>query len=138
MARIAIPLGEGYEDAEFSLPVERLREAGHDVVVVGSRADEELTGKRGRTRARTDAAPTDVAAEDGRPLAAVCHGPQLLIEAGVVRGRTVTSWPSIRTDLENAGATWIDDQVVEDESLITSRKPGDLDAFCKAFLERLA
>lgn len=73
----------------------------------------------------------------GRPIAAVCHGPQLLIEADAVRGKEVTSWPSVRTDLINAGAHWVDQEVVEDGNLITSRKPDDLDGFSRAFLARL-
>ena len=72
-----------------------------------------------------------------KPIAAICHGPQLLIEADCVRGRTLTSWPSVRKDLENAGATWRDQEVVEDRNLITSRKPDDLDAFTDAILVRL-
>lgn len=75
--------------------------------------------------------------ETGKPIAAVCHGPQLLIEAGAVRGKRMTSWPSVKTDLENAGAEWVDEQVVEDGPLITSRKPDDLEAFSKALLARL-
>jgi protease I len=73
----------------------------------------------------------------GRPVAAVCHAPSLLVEADVVRGRTVTSWPSVRTDLINAGANWVDREVVEDGNLITSRKPADLPAFCAAILGRI-
>ena len=73
----------------------------------------------------------------GRPIAAVCHGPQLLIEADLVRGRTVTSWPSVRKDLVNAGAAWVDRPVVEDANLITSRRPDDLEAFSSAILRRL-
>jgi len=76
-------------------------------------------------------------AASGRPMAAVCHGPQLLIEADAVRGRTVTSWPSIRKDVINAGAAWVDREVVEDGNLITSRKPEDLEAFSAALLRRL-
>lgn len=76
-------------------------------------------------------------ADTGRTLAAICHGPQLLIEAGLVADRTLTSWPSVRTDLENAGAQWLDRAVVEDENFITSRNPDDLDAFTKAVLDRL-
>lgn len=68
----------------------------------------------------------------GKPVAAICHGPWLLVEADVVDGRTVTSWPSIKTDLVNAGATWVDEACVRDEALVTSRKPDDLDAFCAA------
>ncbi len=76
-------------------------------------------------------------ADAGKPIAAICHGPQLLIEAGVVRGRTMTSWPSVKTDLKNAGADWVDREVVEDGPFITSRKPDDLDAFSDALLARL-
>ena len=72
-----------------------------------------------------------------KTVAAICHAGSLLIEADGVRGRTVTSWPSIRTDLRNAGAEWVDREVVEDGNLITSRKPDDLDAFCTAILGRL-
>jgi protease I len=74
----------------------------------------------------------------GKPVAAICHAPWTLIEADVVRGRRVTSWPSLRTDLENAGATWVDEEVVTDGNLVTSRKPGDLPAFTTALLEVFA
>jgi protease I len=74
----------------------------------------------------------------GKPVAAICHGPWTLVEAGVVDGRTLTSWPSLRTDLANAGATWVDEQVYVDDSLITSRKPDDLPAFCDRLLEAVA
>jgi protease I len=74
----------------------------------------------------------------GKPVAAICHGPWTLIEAGVVDGRTLTSWPSLRTDLANAGATWVDEQVFVDDTLITSRKPDDLPAFCDQLLASLA
>ncbi|MEQ8659253.1 MAG: type 1 glutamine amidotransferase domain-containing protein [Gammaproteobacteria bacterium] len=73
----------------------------------------------------------------GRPLAAICHGPQLLIEAGQVAGRRLTSWPSVSTDLLNAGATWEDAEVVIDGNFLTSRRPADLPAFCDALLRRL-
>lgn len=73
-----------------------------------------------------------------KPVAAVCHGPSLLIEADIVRGKTVTSWPSVRTDLKNAGAKWVDQQVAQDGKLITSRNPGDLDAFSAAIAKALA
>lgn len=77
-------------------------------------------------------------AASGKPVAAVCHAGSLLIEAEVVRGVRMTSWPSIRTDLENAGADWVDDEVVVDHNLITSRKPDDLPAFSAALLDALA
>jgi len=76
--------------------------------------------------------------ESGRPIAAICHGPWTLIEAGGVRGRTVTSWPSLQTDLKNAGANWVDQEVVTDNGLVTSRKPDDIPAFNKKMIEEFA
>ena len=76
--------------------------------------------------------------DDGKPVAAICHGPWTLVEAGVVKGRTMTSWPSLRTDIENAGGRWVDEEVHVDDGLITSRKPDDLDAFCEAMIERFS
>ena len=73
----------------------------------------------------------------GKPVAAICHAPWTLVEADVVRGRTLTSWPSLQTDLRNAGATWEDQEVTIDENLITSRNPDDLPAFSKALIEAL-
>jgi protease I len=73
----------------------------------------------------------------GKPVAAICHAPWTLIEADVVRGRTLTSWPSLQTDLRNAGATWVDQEVATDQNLITSRNPDDLPAFSKALLEAI-
>lgn len=77
-------------------------------------------------------------AEAGKPIAAICHGPWTLIEADLVRGRRVTSWPSLRTDLRNAGADWVDESVVTDDGLVTSRRPDDLPAFCRAMVEAFA
>ena len=73
--------------------------------------------------------------EEGKPVAAICHAPWMLVEADVVRGKTLTSWPSLHTDLKNAGAKWVDRQVVEDDGLVTSRKPDDLPAFNKKIVE---
>lgn len=73
----------------------------------------------------------------GKPVAAICHAPWTLVEADVVRGRTLTSWPSLQTDLRNAGATWVDQEVATDGNLITSRNPDDLPAFSKALLDAL-
>lgn len=169
MAKIAIPLANGFEDSEFSLPYERLRAAGHEVTVFGTQAGETVTGKRGKAshcvdagaatlnpgdfdallipgghspdRLRLDADVVDFTrrfSATGKPVAAICHGPQLLIEAGLVKARTLTSWPSVRTDLINAGADWVDREVVIDTNLITARKPDDLPVFCATFLERLS
>ena len=74
--------------------------------------------------------------EADKPVAAICHAPWLLVEADVVRDRTVTSWPSLQTDLRNAGATWVDEEVVEDANLVTSRKPDDLPAFCSSLVSK--
>ena len=76
--------------------------------------------------------------EAGKPVAAICHGPWTMVEADVVRGRTVTSWPSLQTDLRNAGATWVDREVVTDQGLVTSRKPDDIPAFNRKMLEEFA
>jgi protease I len=76
--------------------------------------------------------------EAGKPVAAICHAPWVLIEAGVVGGRRMTSWPSLQTDLRNAGADWVDEEVVVDGNLITSRNPDDLDAFSAAIVEQFA
>ena len=168
MAHVAFVLAPDFEDSEFRVPYDRLREAGHEVTVVGVEAGAELKGKKGKETFTVETTPDTVGAgdfdalvipggyapdklrtdegvvslvskvfADGKPVAAICHAGSLLIEADAVDGRTVTSWPSIKTDLENAGATWIDREVVEDGNLITSRKPDDLDAFCAAILERL-
>jgi len=75
--------------------------------------------------------------EADKPVAAICHGPWLLVEAGAVKGRTLTSWPGLRTDITNAGGEWVDKQVEVDQKLVTSRKPEDLPAFCQKLLSML-
>ena len=75
--------------------------------------------------------------EAGKPVGAICHGPWILINAGVVEGRSMTSYPSISQDLKNAGAHWSDQEVVVDNGLVTSRKPDDLDAFCSKLIEEI-
>jgi protease I len=77
-------------------------------------------------------------AASGRPIAAICHGPWTLVEADLVRGRTLTSWPSIRSDIRNAGGTVVDQEVVQDGNLVTSRKPDDLPAFCETAIKVFA
>jgi protease I len=76
--------------------------------------------------------------EAGKPAAVICHGPWMLVEADVVRGRTVTSWPSLKTDIRNAGGKWVDEEVVVDAGLVTSRKPDDLPAFCAKLVEEIS
>lgn len=74
-------------------------------------------------------------AQSGKPIAAICHGPWMLVEAGIVRGKTITSWPSLKTDIRNAGGNWVDKEVVTDGQFITSRKPGDIPAFNRTIIE---
>jgi protease I len=76
--------------------------------------------------------------EQGKPVGAICHGPWTLVEAGVVRGRTLTSYPSIQTDIRNAGGNWVDEEVHVDEGLVTSRKPDDIPAFVEKLIEEIA
>ena len=76
--------------------------------------------------------------EAGKPVAAICHAPWVLVEAGVVDGRTLTSFPSLRTDIRNAGGTWVDEEVHVEAGLVSSRKPDDLDAFCAKAIEEIA
>jgi protease I len=168
MARIAFLLDEMFEDSEFRVPYDRLKAAGHDLVVVGLARGKQVEGKRKKERVTVEEAADDVTADQfdalvipggyspdklrasipavrltrdmyvaDKPVAAVCHAPWMLVEADVADGHTVTSWPSIRTDLINAGARWVDREVVEDGNLVTSRKPDDLPAFCRAVLRRL-
>lgn len=166
--KIAVVVGNGFEDVELTQPVEALEGAGHAVTYVGVKPGQEVVGKRGQAKVTIETSAQDVDpaafdallipgghspdnirtdegvvgfvkrfAELNRPIAAVCHGPQLLIEADLVRGRRMTSWPSVRTDLKNAGAEVEDEAVVKDGIFITSRNPDDLEAFDRALLGAL-
>jgi protease I len=118
--------------------LEQARPADYDALVLPG-------GVANPDRLRLDRRAVDLVAAmfaAGRPVAAICHAPWTLIEADLVRGRTLTSWPSLRTDIRNAGGSWLDEQVVVCSSgpnvLVTSRKPDDLDVFCATLLDQFA
>ncbi|HMJ56999.1 MAG TPA: type 1 glutamine amidotransferase domain-containing protein [Polyangiaceae bacterium] len=164
--RIAALVGPGFEDSEFRTPYDRFRKGGHEVVVVGTKKGETLLGDKGRERAQVDLAledarpeqfdalfipgghsPDSLRADDravefvrrfrDKPVFAICHGPQLLITAEMVRDRTMTAWKTIQVDLRNAGAKVVDKDAVVDRNLVTSRKPDDLEAFVRESLRLL-
>jgi protease I len=170
-AKIAILATDGFEQSELMTPLNKLRDAGAEVVVVapktgaiagwddkdwGTSVDVDLTLSEANAedfdalvlpggqinpdvlRANSDAVSFIKSFyETGKPLAAICHAPWLLIEAGVISGRRVTSFKSIKTDVKNAGGMWEDSAVVTDEGLITSRSPDDLDAFVSKIIEEV-
>jgi protease I len=165
--RVAILAEDVYEDLELLYPLYRLREAGAEVVVVGPEA-KTYTSKHGypvtadRASADVNATSFDAvivpggyapdkmrrdphlvdlvrsACDEDKVVAAICHAGWMLAEADVCRGRTLTSVSAIKTDLINAGASWVDREVVQDGNLITSRTPADLPAFCRAIIEAMA
>lgn len=164
-AKVALVATNGFEDSELAKPLEALREHGADVTIIapepGTITGNEGTeievdssivdvdaaefdalllpgGVQNPDLLRVDESVVDFVREffeGGKPVAAICHAPWLLIEAGVVSGRKLTSWPSLKTDLKNAGATWVNEEVVVDQGLVTSRSPEDLPAFCDKMLE---
>ena len=153
---------------EVWYPVYRLREAGCKVTLVGPEGGQTYPSKLGypvkSDKAAKDVraddfdllvipggyAPdhmrrcedmirlTSTMAEQGKPVAAICHGPWTLVEADVLRGRTITSWPSLKTDIRNAGGNWVDEEVHVDNGLVSSRNPDDLPAFCAKIVEEFA
>lgn len=166
--KVAILIENGVEDAEFQVPYNGLKQAGVEVVVLGSRTNEKYTGKQGKLSMQPDGTTTEaIAAEfdaviipggmapdkmrrnpntvnfvqeamqQGKLVAAVCHGPQVLIEGDLLRGKQATGFVAIRKDMINAGANYIDEPLVVDGNLITSRQPGDLAIFTTAILSRL-
>jgi len=166
--RVAILLEDQYEELELWYPYHRLREAGWEPVLVApqQRTYHGKKGSYPATPDRTidEVGPDDFAGavipggyspdlmrrneatialvrelgRKGRPLAAICHAGWVLISAGLVAGKRVTSFASIRDDMVNAGADWVDEEVVVDGNLVTSRHPGDLPAFMVALLEQLS
>jgi deglycase len=166
--RVAILLGQAFEDSEFEVPYDRLKSEGLEVDIIGREAGEELVGSKGRVRTRTTRSISEARPQDydalvipggyspdklraderfvtfvkefdatKKPLAAVCHGPQLLITAGLVKGRTLTAWKTIQEDLRQIGAKVKDEPVVRDGNWITSRKPDDLPQFTDALIQAL-
>ena len=166
--KIACVLGQGFEDSEFRVPYDRLKQEGYQVDVIGLKAGEELKGYKGRETAKADKAIGDVRAEDydallipggqspdhlrvdkrmvdfvrqfeqaGKLIAAVCHGPQLLMAAHLVKGRTLTAWATVQDDLAQMGANVKDEPVVRDRNWITSRKPDDLKEFSEAIVDQI-
>lgn len=166
--RVALLATDGFEDSELTQPLETLEWAGADSTLVsleqgkitGKNGTELTVDKTVDEVASSDfdalLLPGGVANPDAlrlhpgavtftrgffdqhKPVAAICHAPWLLIEADVVKGRTLTSWPSVKTDLVNAGAVWVDEEVVVDQGLVTSRSPEDLEAFCAKMIEEFA
>lgn len=162
---IALLSTNGFEDSELTKPLEALLDAGAHVEVIAESLDdiEGKNGtKVAVDRLVADAASVDYDAlllpggvanpdmmrmntkavrfvrdffEEHKPVAAICHAPWLLVEADVLHGRTLTSWPSLHTDITNAGGAWVDEEVVVDQGLVTSRKPDDLPAFCAKMIE---
>jgi protease I len=163
-ARILIIAADGFEDSELLEPRRILKEAGADVTLVsleegeiegdnGAKVGVDAVlssldtggfdalllpgGTKNPDKLRMEEGVVSMIrgfVDAGKPVAAICHAPWLLIEADVVRGRTVTGWPSIRTDLRNAGGNVVDQEVAQDGNLVTSRKPEDIPAFTKAFI----
>jgi protease I len=167
MKKILILLEKGVEDSEFIYSYYRFQEEGYKLDIVAPKAKISYVGKRGgiftselspkdvdidsyfafivpgghapdRMRIHSDlVAIVKEANNKGIVIAAICHGPQMLIEADIVRGKMITGWPSVRTDLKNAGAKVVDESVVVDDNLVTSRSPDDLPDFCRATIKLL-
>lgn len=167
MSKVLIMVDEGFEEAEFLYPYYRLQEEGYKVEIVGPKAGKSYVGKHGvPVRAQLSPRDVNIDEYDaliipggrapdrmrineglvnlvrgfykrGKVIAAICHGPQMLIEADILRGKKATCWRSVATDLKNAGATYIDTSVVTDGKIVTSRFPADLPDFCKEIIRLL-
>lgn len=165
---IALLATDGFEDSELTKPMQAVKDAGGAVIVVSNKRGEITGKNGTEVPVDLDAEEADADSYDGllipggvqnpdvmrvneyavafvkeffdqhKPVAAICHGPWLLVEADVVRERTLTSWPSLKTDIKNAGGNWVDEEVVVDQGLVTSRNPDDLEAFCAKAVEEFA
>lgn len=163
--KVAILATDKFEDSELADPMQAVKDAGAEITVVSDKIDnitgehgtevivdktiDDVTaedfhallipgGVKNPDVLRTnEKAVAFVRAffDQHKPVAAICHGPWLLVEAGVLKGRTVTSWPSLRTDITNAGGIWVDEEVVVEEGLVTSRNPNDIPAFTAKAIE---
>ena len=163
--KIAIIATDAFEDSELSDPMQAVKDAGADITVVSNKTgkitgehgtevlidttvDDVLAsdfdgllipgGVKNPDVMRTNKKAVQFVRDffdQHKPVAAICHGPWLLVEADVVNGRTLTSWPSLQTDIKNAGGNWVDEEVVVDQGLVTSRNPDDLPAFCAKAVE---
>ena len=159
-------LAEGFEDSEFKKPYDAFRDAGHEVVVIGAKKGEKLEGKNGKVKSRAELGIDEARPEDFQalfipgghspdrlradprfvaftqafadlPILAICHGPQLLLTAEMVEGRRMTAWKTVQVDLRCAGADVVDEPVVVDGELVTSRQPDDIPAFIERSLDLL-
>ena len=167
MKKVAILIENLFDERELIYPYIRLQEEGYEVHLVGTEKDKEYKSKVGlaqkSTHASEDVSASDYDAvvipggfspdymrsledtvnfvkklnEAKKPVAAICHGGWMLAEADIINGKTVTSTGTIKTDLKNAGANWVDEEVVVDENIITGRNPNDLPAVVKAFVEMI-
>jgi protease I len=166
--KIATVLGPGFEDSEFKDPYDALRNAGHEVTIVGLEAGAVLEGSKGKVKATVDKAFKDVKPDQfdallipggsspdklrahdeavsfvkafmkaSKPTFAICHGPQLLLTADEYKGHKMTAWKTVLGDLKKAGANVVDQEVVVDGNLVTSRQPSDIPAFIRESLKLL-
>jgi len=160
--RVACVLANGFEDSEFRQPYDALKQAGHQVAIVGMETGQRLNGDKGRETAIVEKAFSEVSPDDfdalfipggsspdrlraqqapvafvkaffqqNKPILAICHGPQLFITAGTYKDRRLTAWRTIQGDLKLLGADVVDQEVVVDRNLVTSRQPQDLPAFIR-------
>jgi protease I len=167
--RVACVLANGFEDSEFKQPYDALKQAGHEVTIVGMEAERRLNGDKGKETATTEKAFADLSPDEfdallipggfspdrlraqppavafvksffekEKPILAICHGPQLFITAGTYGGHRLTAWKTIQGDLKLLGADVVDEEVVVDRNLVTSRQPQDLPAFIREGLKLLS
>ncbi|HEU5288082.1 MAG TPA: type 1 glutamine amidotransferase domain-containing protein [Candidatus Limnocylindria bacterium] len=166
--KVACVLANGFEDSEFKQPYDALKEAGHEVTIVGLQAGQQVNGDKGRETATVEKAFADVRPDQfdallipggfspdrlrahpvavefvkaffasRKPIMAICHGPQIFIPAGAYKDHRMTAWKTIQSDLKLLGANVVDEEVVVDRNLVTSRQPQDIPAFVREGLKLL-